>query len=334
MISIALFNSRGDVGTTTLVHHLAHMLSRRRVGVLAVDLDPQADLTALCMDEEQIEVAWGSAPGLADTVRPALRGPADAADAARVRPVSVRPGLWLLPGSPDLGGLEGLLADAWPASLGGDPAAVRATTAFQRTIARAANSVGADVVLLDVGRHLTAVNRAALLGARTVLTPLTPDLFSLRGLDSLGPTLAGWRRDWQQRVLPHIPPDLDVLGIPVPREVMTPLGYVVRRPEPRLDSRAGAYGRWLDRLPGAYADRLLGQQPPAAGDDDPYRIAVLRNYRTLLQLAHDARKPMFDLKTADGALGSTQKYVQTCYREFKELADSVVRRAEQVIAAH
>lgn len=39
---------------------------------------------------------------------------------------------------------------------------------------------------------------------------------------------------------------------------------------------------------------------------------------------------MFDLKTADGALGSIQKYVQTCYRELRALAEGVLARAQEL----
>jgi hypothetical protein len=37
---------------------------------------------------------------------------------------------------------------------------------------------------------------------------------------------------------------------------------------------------------------------------------------------------MFDLRPADGALGSTQKYVQTCFREFRFLAEAVLARVD------
>ncbi|MET7764782.1 hypothetical protein ABZS71_23210 [Streptomyces sp. NPDC005393] len=43
-------------------------------------------------------------------------------------------------------------------------------------------------------------------------------------------------------------------------------------------------------------------------------------------MAHDARKPMFDLRPADGALGSTQQYVKTCFKEFRALAHEVLAR--------
>lgn len=200
------------------------------------------------------------------------------------------PGLWLLPGSLDLSRFEDKLSSEWFKTFAGDIAAIRTTTAFHRIVERAAESVAADIVLIDVGPNLGAINRSALIAADTVLMPLAADLFSLKGLSNLGPTLRAWRRDWQQLVLPRIPPD-----IPAPKADMTPLGYVIMQPEMRLDRPVKAYARWLERIPWVFTAAVLDQQPPSR-DEEKYRIATLRNYRSLMPLAHDARKPMFDLK--------------------------------------
>ncbi|QKW50653.1 ParA family protein [Streptomyces buecherae] len=342
MISIALFNNRGGVGTTTLVYHLAHMLSRLGHSVLAVDLDPQASLTSLCLDEPELEELWNVCPeaaardaapasarrsgraweghSVADAVRPALEG---AGDASPPQPVPLKAGLWLLPGSLGLGRFEDKLSADWFRSLAGDAAAMRTTTALRHVVQRAAEGVDADVALIDVGPSLGALNRAALLAADTVLTPLTADLFSAEGLSTMGPELHAWRGSWQTLTLSRSPSNRVVPAAP-----MTPLGYVIMQPEVRLDRPAEAYGSWRRRIPELYAAAVLDQLPPA--HDDPYRFATLRNYRSLIPLAHDARKPMFDLKAADGALGSTQKYVQTCYREFRDLAENVLRRVDEV----
>jgi chromosome partitioning protein len=294
-----------------------------------------------CLDENEIEELWDNrseliAQGAAtatlhgtgrvhggqtigDAVRPILEG---TGDVALVEPVSLKSGLWLLPGSLDLSRFEDKLSNEWSRSFSGDPAAIRTTTAFHRIIEHATSVVEADIVLIDVGPNLGAINRAALIAADTVLMPLAADLFSLKGLSNLGPALRDWRRNWQQIVLPQVPPIISA-----PRAEMTPLGYVIMQPEMRLDRPVKAYERWLQRIPWVYSAAVLGEQPPS-GDEGRHRIATLRNYRSLMPLAHDARKPMFDLKAADGALGSTQKYVQTCYREFRGLAVNVLRRAE------
>lgn len=53
--TIALFNNKGGVGKTTLTYHLAHMVARLGWRVLAVDLDPQANLTSAFFDEDALE---------------------------------------------------------------------------------------------------------------------------------------------------------------------------------------------------------------------------------------------------------------------------------------
>ncbi|MCP9963210.1 AAA family ATPase [Streptomyces somaliensis] len=341
--SIALFNNKGGVGKTTLTYHLAHMFRRLGLTVLAVDLDPQANLTSMCLDENEIEELWDNKseliaqgavspalPGtgrvrngqtIADAVRPILEG---TGDVAPIEPAELQSDLWLLAGSLDLSRFEDKLSNEWFKTFAGDIAAIRTTTAFHRVVEQAAEEIDADIVLIDVGPNLGAINRAALIAADSVLMPLAADLFSLKGLSNLGPTLRTWRRDWQQLVLPRVP-----AGFSAPRAEMRPLGYVIMQPEMRLDRPVKAYERWLQRIPWVYSAAVLDEKPPES-DDDRHRIATLRNYRSLMPLAHDARKPMFDLKAADGALGSTQKYVQTCYREFRGLAEGVLARAREL----
>jgi hypothetical protein len=44
-------------------------------------------------------------------------------------------------------------------------------------------------------------------------------------------------------------------------------------------------------------------------------------------MSQDARKPMFDLTYADGAIGSHAQLVQTCANEFKNLAKGIAQAA-------
>ncbi|WP_326797261.1 AAA family ATPase [Streptomyces sp. NBC_01808] len=339
MTSIALFNNKGGVGKTTLTYHLAHMIRRLGLSVLTVDLDPQANLTSMCLDETEIEELWenpselinqGAVPAglpgvgrvrsgqtIADAVRPILEG---TGDIAAIEPARLQPDLWLLPGSLDLSRFEDKLSNEWSRAYAGDIAAIRTSTAFHRIMEQAARAVAADIVLIDVGPNLGAINRAALISADSVLMPLAADLFSLKGLSNLGPTLRQWRADWQQLVLPRVPP-----SISAPEAGMRPLGYVIMQPEMRLDRPVRAYERWLKRIPWVYSSAVLAESQPTR-DDDQHRIATMRNYRSLMPLAHDARKPMFDLKPADGALGSTQQYVKTCFKEFQMLSREVLVR--------
>ncbi|MGH8575120.1 MAG: ParA family protein, partial [Gammaproteobacteria bacterium] len=57
---ITFFNNKGGVGKTSLVYHLSWMLADLGHRVVAADLDPQANLTASFLDEEQIEELWST----------------------------------------------------------------------------------------------------------------------------------------------------------------------------------------------------------------------------------------------------------------------------------
>ena len=90
MKTIALFNNKGGVGKTTLVYHLAHMLPRLGYPALAVDLDPQANLTSAFFQEWELEALWDEPTGtVLACVNPILEGAGDVQEPA---PITIRRG--------------------------------------------------------------------------------------------------------------------------------------------------------------------------------------------------------------------------------------------------
>jgi len=291
------------------------MLAQLGTVVLAVDLDPQANLTSYFFDEEELQELWDSsaATTVFGSLGPMISG---LGDVERPKTVEIAERLHVLPGHLALAGFEDRLSRVWPdALLGKDQSALRVTTAFHRIIQMAASDVSAEVVLIDIGPNLGAINRATLITADWILTPLAADLFSLQGLRNLGPTLEGWHEEWQMALARKR------ADVPTPDAEMAWLGYVLLQHSVRLDRPVKAFQRWSARIPGEYHHHVVGDS--FAGTDpeaDPYCLASLRNYRSLVPLAQDARKPMFDLKAADGALGSTARFVEVCRQEFEALA--------------
>lgn len=55
---IAFFNNKSGVGKTSLVYHLSWMYADLGYNTLAVDLDPQANLTSSFLDDERQEQIW------------------------------------------------------------------------------------------------------------------------------------------------------------------------------------------------------------------------------------------------------------------------------------
>lgn len=322
MKTVAFFNNKGGVGKTSLVYHLAWMFADHGVKVLAVDLDPQANLTAMFLDEERLESLWpdDEHPDTAyGSIRPILRG---IGDIAQPHVEKIHPKLGLIAGDLGLSRFEDKLSDAWPRCHNRDESAFRTMTAFHRLVQRGTDW-GADLVLIDVGPNLGAINRAALIASDQVCIPLAPDLFSLQGLKNLGPTLREWRAVWYD-LLAKAPSELSL-----PKGSMQPIGYIVMQ-HGILDSRpAKAYKQWMDRIPGVYREAVLneGNQSYPTVAQDPFCLSLLKHYRSLMPMAMEVRKPIFFLKSADGAIGAHMEAVKSCYKDFCQLASRIAAHA-------
>ncbi len=114
----------------------------------------------------------------------------------------------------------------------------------------------------------------------------------------------------------------------MPEGRATPIGYVVLRNSMRLDRPVRAFERWIAKIPSTYAEAVLERDAVAGAtvDTDPNCIATLRDYRSLMPLAHEARKPMFFLKLADGALGAHVYAVAEAYDQFKRIATKIAAK--------
>lgn len=321
MKTIAFFNNKGGVGKTSLVYHLAWMYADLGLNVVAADLDPQANLTTMFLDETELEDLWADGAGrsLMTAIRPLLEGEGGIEDPP-FEPVG---DIALLAGDLSLSAFEDELSLQWARCLEGDKRAFRVIAAFHEVIARCARGREASLVLIDVGPNLGAINRAALIAADHVVVPLAPDLFSLKGLENLGPRLRAWRKGWSER-LERRPEGMDL-----PAGGMAPVGYIVMQHAVRLDRPVKAYARWMGRIPTVYREAVLDEEAQAGVtiENDPNALATLKHFRSLMPLAQEARKPMFQLKAADGAIGGHAKAVQDCYGDFRALARTVAQRS-------
>jgi chromosome partitioning protein len=323
--TIAFFNNKGGVSKTSLVYHLAWKYADLGYRVLAVDLDPQSNLSSMMLEEDRLEQLWEGHQEdrtIFNINEPWFRG---LGDLAITRATTVAPNLDLIVGDMRLGKLEDKLSQAWPRCQLGDESSLRETSSLWRSIKSVweLSSVARPytVALLDLGPNLGAINRSALLAADFVVTPLAPDLFSLQGLKNLVPQLAEWRTAWQQACgHPQRPPDL-----PLPAGHMEPLGYVVLQHAIRADRPTRAYDKWMRRIPAEFA-RSLPTAPahvPEEVSSDPHCLALLKHYRSLMPMAQEARKPIFHLTPADGAIGGHAQAAVASGADFARLAERI-----------
>ena len=317
MKTVAFFNNKGGVGKTSLAYHLAWMYSGLQVKVLAVDLDPQANLTSMFLKEDRLEEIWpdeGDQKSIYGAIAPVIEG---IGDIAGPHIENISRNLYLIPGDLRLSSSENELNRQWPDCNDGEPRAFRVISAFYRAMMKAGEECGAEIILIDVGPNLGSINRSALISAENLVIPLAPDIYSLQGLRNLGPTLKGWREDWSQRCVRN-----PIKGLSIPNAIINPVGYVVLQHAIRLDRPVKSYLKWLNRIPSAYRTHILGEKndEKITVENDPYCLAMLKHYRSLMPMAMEVHKPMFSLKPADGAIGSHGKAAAGCYEDFRALA--------------
>src|SRR5437762_69606 len=105
---LTFFNNKGGVGKTSLVYHVAWMLTELGHRVLVCDLDPQANLTAAFLTEEDLAELWegNSRPNDASTIYRCVQPLTEVGDLLTPKLRHVKKSLDLLPGDLALSGFE------------------------------------------------------------------------------------------------------------------------------------------------------------------------------------------------------------------------------------
>lgn len=311
---IAFFNPAGGVGKTTLVYHLAWMFSDLGLRVLAADLDPQANLTAAFFGEEAL---GDNDHTIYTCVEPVVRRQGDVRE-AETRDVSKS--ISLLVGDLRFSLLEDLLAAEWSSSSRSERGGLEVTTSLWRILAQAAAKSGADVVLMDLGPNLSAINRAALLAANYLVVPLKVGLFSShQAMYTLGKKVREWKTQRAQKSEQKSASEALPVG-----NIQT-IGYVIQERALRLNQKWWPYQVWGDQIPSEFRREVLGIALKEQEEFNP-RLAVLKHYHNLMYMALDAHKPMFHLTMADGAMGSHYQAAQSVGQEYKRLAERIAER--------
>ena len=305
-----------------MVYHLSYMFSELGYRVLAADLDPQSNLSTLFLDEERLYQIFDTEQQLTvlDAIMPISEG--EGFGGVHVEPVNDDIGLLI--GSLSLSLFEDKFSDAWLKCLDGDIYSFKVISAFKTAIEAAAKMHKADVVLIDVGPNLGAVNRTAILSSDTLIIPVASDMFSLQGIKNLGTTLQSWKQGWEKR-LSSYPKERNDSG--VPKGDVEPGGYVVMQYTAKERRPVKASLRFADRIPGIYSEyMLMAPNPDLSVLEDPNCLGLLKHYHSLAPMSMEANKPVFLLKPADGAIGAHVQAVRKVYTDFETLTERIARQ--------
>jgi cellulose biosynthesis protein BcsQ len=334
---LTFFNNKGGVGKTSLVYHLSWMFSHLNKKVLVADIDPQANLTSYFLSEEKIDEIWNVNTDN-NTVFQCVKPLTDVGDLQKAGLQTIFDNLYLLAGDVALSGFEDSLSQEWPKSngFGNLYRPLRILSAFWQILQIAAEEINAEIIMIDIGPNLGAINRSVLIATDYVIIPMGADLFSLQGLKNLGPALNDWKKSWE-RIRNNwfgSKEKNDRQDFELPEGQMRTIGYVCQQYGVRLDRPVRAYDKWVQKIPEVYRQAVLNEDlaSPIKQEDDPYCIALVKHYRSLVPMAQEHRKPVFDLTPADGAIGSHANAVQSAGDDFEKLALKIAEKIGLVIS--
>lgn len=312
--ALAFINNKGGVGKTTLscnmAYHLSHSASKK---VLFVDLDPQCNATQLLITDDQWDIIFGKQTDFYDerTILYALsnirKGDSGIETGYRITK-SERFELDVLPGHPGLALLEDTFSSSWEAFQTGDLGGARRTHWVNQLIATA---TGYDLVVIDVGPSLGALNRTVLIGSDYFVTPTAADLFSLFALDNIGEWIQTWSKRYARGVeqveeafpaevrgfLPKYDDGLSAtyLGFTIQQ-------YVTKANRGELRS-LNAYDRYKRQIP-TKAKRLAAAVGTPARLTDVLDLGIVPHMFAMVPLAQAHHAPIASLTQADGLRGA------------------------------
>ena len=329
MQTIAFFNHKGGVGKTTLVFNVGLALASQGERVLFIDADPQANLTSVALSMTDFEKLIEERQTIFGALSKLIRGTGDI-DAVSL--VELRENAWLLAGDIRLSQFEDELPTNWGSAQTGADRGLLVSSAVYRLARDHAETIGADYVILDVGPSVGALNRAILMGVDGFVVPLSPDLFSLTALPSVGASLVKWIREWSVALGAARAKEFDLLTS-LPLGSPSPLGYVSQQFVSYRQAPATAFQRWNKRIPDAYRDGVYtplanaGVRVPA----DAGSLGAVKNLSSLIPIAQEQNKAIFEL-TGTQARGAQYTRAQDTLELFADIARGIVSRLDEVSA--
>ncbi len=214
---ISVMNFKGGSGKTTTSAHLAQYLALRGYRVLAVDLDPQASLSALFGHQPELDV------GENETIYGAIRYDDDRREMPEIVRGTYIPNLHVVPGQLELMEFEHETPKALMTRAGGE-------SLFFARIGQALAEVtdAYDVVIIDCPPQLGFLTLSALCAATAVLITVHPQMLDVMSMSQFlnmtgnlldvvagagGTTQYDWMRYLVTRYEPSDGPQTTMVGL-------------------------------------------------------------------------------------------------------------------------
>lgn len=323
MQSIAFFNNKGGVGKTTLICNLAAFLSiEKRRKILLIDADPQCNATQSILNDKKIDEIYSKKTSFTiySLAHPLSIGKGYSEEVVPLKSEAF--GIDFIPGDPRLGLTEDLLATDWAAATSGDTRGLRTTFLFADVLTRLNEY---DYVFFDMGPSLGSINRAVLVASDFFLSPMSIDIFSLRAIENISVALQKWQKQLKAGL--ELNSDPEELPIENARWHLNFVGYVTQQYKAKSDGKGNrvavdAYEKIMKRVPELVKREFVQKMQPNLARLN-YDLGSVPNLHSLVPMAQESRKPIFELKAKDRVVGAHFAKVRDAKDIFKDIAENL-----------
>ncbi|AGL03906.1 ParA family protein [Desulfoscipio gibsoniae] len=329
MIVVSFFNNKGGVGKTTLSINIASFIAfKYQKKVLFIDADPQSNSTQNILNDDYRDDVYkkdSDKTTLLSYLQPLLMGEPEINKNNRpLLKETNRFNFELIPGHPRVSLIEDILSEAWTNCNGGKIGGFRITNWL--TSLKSIFDKEYDLLFIDLGPSLGALNRSILLNSDYFISPMGCDIFSLMGIENIATWIYSWQASYVRSVKfleESYPKEKDMY--PITLDISNKfrfLGFSVQQYITKVigGERRGirAYEEIMVEIP-SIINRNLSWLFPKGLQIDDLVLGNIPHLYSLVPLAQSNHCPIHDLKTPDGIVGNHFKMV----RQYSELMEDM-----------
>lgn len=348
---ITLYNHKGGVSKTTTTFNLAHYLAELGKKVLAVDADPQCNLTELMLAKEitrldEIEEKTGKEQSLTGTsllslLKPRIDGDVPKIETSSLETVAIRENLELLRGDVSLSSIEDSLAEAHIQRFSNKTHEKRTYIALSDFLTRIGIEKKIDYILIDVGPSSGALTRACFLSCDGFFVPTSPDRFNVQAIGTLSTIINRWISEHQE-----IHQSFVELELPIKHGLPQFLGVILQNYKTHGSQPKPSYKMWMERIPKKCDDVLFkalkkytrnGVDLTSGLSGQDIVATQIKDFASLGPLMQEHGKPIFKITKEDTKVmdqnhkpwqGTVWTGAQARMEEYKNCISEIAQKLE------
>lgn len=310
---ITLYNHKGGVSKTTTTFNLAHYLATTGKKVLAIDADPQCNLTELMLapllaelDEKERQTGVEQkldGTSLLEILIPRLEGEIAQIGLESVKTITIKENLELLRGDVALSSIEDALAEAHVQRFSNKTHEKRTYVALGDLLERYGAENQIDYILIDVGPSSGALTRSCFLTCDGFFVPTSPDRFNVQAIGTLTSIIERWIDEHQQ-----IYENFKGLDLPVKPGRPQFLGIILQNFKIFGGQPKPSYRMWMERIPTKAENTLFPMLRNFNTDTSDLTsglagenivVTRIRDFQSLAPLMQEHGKPIFSITQDD-----------------------------------